>query len=156
MSLSITRSGNLYEKTNTGKVVGTVAGGAIGAGYAVKNLSTIKSTSSDMIKSIRADVFVEKMKNIYDIFRRNKTAQEASKPLFNDKKLAELAIKVLSTVNKHPVAVFAGIGAGALLLAGCFTDSISNLFRAHNANKAQKNAKDSAIEFVKEKINTNF
>ena len=133
MSLAVTRKGNIYQKNNTGKLVGTTIGTAAGAGIAVKNLSSIRSACDELLVVVKEEI----AKDTVSLAKGNLTGatEEQLKNLKRNIEYDKLFHKCISGIKKHPIAISAAVCGGTLLLVGCVTDGISNIIRRHKADK---------------------
>lgn len=110
MSLDITKQGNVYKKSNTGKTIGVLSGAAIGYKYVSPK---IKDLSAQLLKESVKDTFVN---------------------TGNVKTLVKDA-KVLNKIAKNSKVIGAAIAAAAMLFVGKVIDDNVNYYRGKKADK---------------------
>lgn len=137
MSICITKNGNLYQKSNTGKVVASGVGAVLGGYLAFNNSCFIKQKINDVYVSVAKKAgkgFFQKLK---DIFTGKKDLSALTNSSKFTKNICKYGFKFFNGIKKHPVFAGAVTGGLAFLGIGAIIDKNINKNRANEADKNQ-------------------
>lgn len=135
MSVCITKNGNPYNKSNTGKVVASGVGAAVGGYWAAKNTHLIKQKINDIYVNVAKTAGKGALEILEEILKGNVDTASLKTGSKIIAKIAKYGIKFLNSIKKHPVAAGAITGSIALFGIGSLVDKNINHNRAKEADK---------------------
>ena len=135
MSIAITKKVNHYNKTNTGKVVASGVGAAVGGYWASKNTDLIRQKINDIYVGVAKSAGEGALDVLKDVLTGKTKVSELGKGSKFLVKIGKYGIKFLNAVKKHPVVAGTIAGAMALFCVGKVVDDNVNYYRAKAADK---------------------
>ncbi len=136
MSVGVTPNGNLYEKSNAGKIAATTTGAIAGAVYGFKNAGKIITYCDDILAENASDKIKQVAAQVKDTFKGGETDKVKTAA---EKYGTKVSNKVLTFIKNNPVKCFAAAGAAAAFAFGAFSiDKYINHKRAESVDNLKQ------------------
>lgn len=117
MSVGVTPNGNLYEKSNAGKIAATTTGAIAGAAFGLKNVGKIITYCDDVLAENASDKIKQVAAQVKDTFNGGQADKVKAAA---EKYGTKVFDKAFIFLRNNPVKCFAAAGAAAALAFGAF------------------------------------